>query len=484
MGAGEKGALFNVWVSERAAPREIGGFVVGRRTCVPDAREENEPGATAHGCGHNPHGPGLAWGPECERSMSDREPWSEIDVERARQRTKDEVVRTPLVRAPDLPGLGPGPVYLKLENLQRTGAFKIRGAFNKIASLSAEERSRGVVAASAGNHAQGVAWAARRFGVPATIVMATHASPLKVSATRALGADVVLYGSDYDDAYGRAVELAKEQGRTFVHPYDDPLVIAGQATIGEEIREDLPDVARVVAGVGGGGLLSGIASSLRRAGSHAEIVGVQPLGASNLGPSLEAGRVIVGPRPDTFADGLATRHIGDLPFRILSAAGARAISVDDRGIARAAFILLEKAKIMAEGAGAAGWAAVLEHPELTRDGPVVVVVSGGNLDPFVLDRVLFIGLAAEGRLLRLASPISDVPGRLSAFLAVAAEAQANVRHIRHAREVPDRPPGEVTVELDLEVRDASHGSEVLDLYRKKGWNVREIPLDSTPTPGT
>lgn len=412
--------------------------------------------------------------------MSETEPWAEIDVATARERTRGEVVRTPLVRAPEIPGSRGEPVYLKLENLQLTGAFKIRGALNKIASLSAEERARGVVAASAGNHAQGVAWAARRFGIPATIVMGTHASPLKVSATRALGATVVLFGNDYDDAYDRAREMAKEEGRTFVHPYDDPLIIAGQATVAEEIREDLPNVARIVAGVGGGGLLSGIASSMRRAGSSAEIVGVQPSGASNLAPSLAAGRVIVGPRPNTFADGLATRHIGDLPFRILSAARARAIAVDDRSIARAAFVLLERAKTLAEGAGAAGWAAVLEHPELCKNGPTVVVISGGNLDPFVLDRILFIGLAAEGRLLRLSSPISDVPGRLAAFLAVAGEAQANVRHIRHGREVPDRPPGEVTVELDLEVRDSSHGKRVLDLYQKQGWSVREIPLDSSP----
>ena len=482
MRAGEKGALFNVWVSKRAVPRETDVFFGGARARSSNAREESGAGRPRQYPATILMVPGSPEDPERGRSMDDREPWAEIDVEGARRRIKDEIVRTPLVRAPEVPGIGPGPVYLKLENLQRTGAFKIRGALNKIASLAPEDRARGVVAASAGNHAQGVAWAARRFGIPATIVMATHASPLKVSATRALGAEVVLFGSDYDDAYDRAVELAKEGGRTLVHPYDDPQVIAGQATIGEEIREDLPDVARIVAGVGGGGLLSGIASAVRRAGSSAEIIGVQPTGASNLAPSLEAGRVIIGPRPNTFADGLATRHIGDLPFRILRAARARAIAVDDRAIARASFVLLEKAKILAEGAGAAGWAAVLDHPELTQDGPVVVVISGGNLDPFVLDRVLFIGLAAEGRLLRLSSPVSDVPGQLAAFLAAAAEAQANVRHIRHAREAPDRSPGEVTVELDLEVRDPSHANEVLGLYRKKGWNVREIPLDSSSGP--
>ncbi len=409
--------------------------------------------------------------------MREDSPWDAIDVDGARSRIASEVIRTPLLRAPSWPELGDAPLYLKLENLQRTGAFKLRGALNKIALLDTETRRRGVVAASAGNHAQGVAWAARHFGIPATIVMGTHASPLKVSATRALGAEVILSGADYDDAYEHAVSLATKENRTFVHPYDDPAVVAGQGTIGLEILDELPDVRRIVAGVGGGGLLAGIASAVRQRGSTAEIVGIQPAGASTLLPSLTQGRVVIGPRPVTFADGLATRHIGDLPFRILAAAGAIARTVDDRTIARAAFLLLEQAKVLAEGAGAASFAGLLEHPELARDGPTVLVVSGGNLDPFVLDRILFIGLASEGRLLRLASSLHDVPGQLADFLLVASEAQANVRQIRHGRESPDRPPGEVSVELDLEVRDAAHGSEVLRQYRAKGWPAIEVPHD-------
>ncbi|MEM0129554.1 MAG: threonine ammonia-lyase [Thermoplasmata archaeon] len=409
--------------------------------------------------------------------MGEGLPWEAIDVARARQRIASDVIHTPLVPAPEIPGLeAAGPVYLKLENLQRTGAFKIRGALNKIAALPDEVRRRGVVAASAGNHAQGVAWAARRFGIPATIVMPSLASPLKVRRTRALGAEVVLEGADYEEAYGRAIARAEQEGRTFVHPYDDADVIAGQGTVGREILEDLPSVGRVVAGVGGGGLLAGIACALRQAGSAAEVVGVQPLGASTLAPSLARGTVVTGGRPATFADGLATRHVGTLPLAILREAKATAITVDDRSIARAAFLLLEGAKVLAEGAAAAALAGLLSSPASGRTGPTVVVVSGGNLDPFLLDRILFIGLADQGRLLRLSGTLRDVPGQLAEFLGIASSARANVREIRHARESADSVPGEVVVEVDLDVRDRAHAEEVLARYRAAGWTVRALPL--------
>lgn len=396
------------------------------------------------------------------------------EIEQAARTIEGKIVHTPLIAAPKFPGLPDVPIYLKLENLQRTGAFKLRGATNRIAQLTPEEAKRGVVSASAGNHALGVAWAARARGVPATIVMAKNASPLKVSMTRALGARVILQGADYDDAHDHSLRIAAEEQLTYVHPYDDRFVIAGQGTVGLEILDSLPDVRRIVAGVGGGGLLSGIAAAVRGRGSTADIVGVQPEGADNLRPSLRAGRVVLGGRPTTFADGLATRQIGELPYQILKAAGARAFTADDRTIARASFLLLEQAKVLAEGAGATPLAGLLEHEELTADGPIVLVVSGGNLDPFLLDRILFIGLAAEGRLLRLRAPLKDVPGRLEEFLSVAAREGANVRHILHGRESPDRPPGEVTVEVELEVRDAPHGEAVEAAYRQGGWGVVRV----------
>lgn len=399
-----------------------------------------------------------------------------VDVLAAAARLRGHIVRTPLVRAPPLPGLGDAAVYLKLENFQATGAFKIRGAINRIAQIPEDDARRGVAAASAGNHAQGVAWAARERGIPATIVMPETASPLKITRTRSLGARVLLHGANYDEAHEYALRLAARERLTYVHPYDDPDVISGQGTVGLEILEDLPTVRRVIAGVGGGGLLSGIAAGLHAQDSSAEVIGIQSTGADTLRASLAAGKVVEGATPNTFADGLATRRIGQLPLEILRAVHARAFVVDDRAIARASFLLLELAKVLAEGAGAAATAGLLEHPELARDGPVVVVVSGGNLDPFVLDHVLFIGLAAEGRLLRLRSTMRDVPGQLAAFLKIAADSGANVRHLNHERESPDLPPGRVTVEIELEVRDGAHGLEVERAYRDAHWPVERLSI--------
>jgi threonine dehydratase len=401
------------------------------------------------------------------------------DVGAAAQRISGVVLRTPLIEAPPIPGLSSGGLYLKLENFQRIGSFKLRGATNRILSLSAEEAARGVVAASAGNHAQGVAYAARHRGIPATIVMQRGASPSKVTATRALGARVVLHGSDFEEADEEALRLSKAEGMAYVHPYNDPQVIAGQGTVALEILEDLPKTRRIIAGVGGGGLLAGITVAAKEMDAAVEIVGVQPTGADTLRASLEQGRVVVGPRPNTFADGLATRHIGDLPFRIFEHFGIKAVVVDDRTIARAVFLLLENAKLLAEGAGATPLAGVLEHPELLENGPTVLVISGGNLDPFLLDRILWIGLSAEGRSLRIRVPLRDKPGQLADMLAVAAGLSANVRHIVHDRGSPDRPPGEVTVEAELEVRDSAHAREVLQAYRDKGWVVTSVtPGDS------
>ncbi|MCI4317213.1 MAG: threonine ammonia-lyase [Thermoplasmata archaeon] len=399
------------------------------------------------------------------------------DVERARGAIRGQVRHTPLVEAPRFPGLPDVPIYLKLENLQRTNSFKVRGATNRIAQLTEAEARKGVIAASAGNHSQGVALAARTRGVPATIVMARTASPMKVAATRALGATVILHGADYDEAHEEAIRRSVGEGLTYIHPFDDPFIIAGQGTVGLEIMEDLPEVRRVIAGVGGGGLVAGIAVAVKGIRPEVDVVGVQPTGSDTLRASLAQGHVVVGGRPNTFADGLATRHVGDLPYQIIRALGVKAVTVDDRTIARAAFLLLEQAKVLAEGAGATPLAALLQHPELAADGPIVLVVSGGNLDPFLLDRILFIGLSAEGRLLRLRSALRDTPGRLAEFLHVAAEASANVRHIVHDRESPGRVPGEVSVDLELEVRDADHAEEVLRTYRGKGWAVQRVPGD-------
>jgi threonine dehydratase len=406
--------------------------------------------------------------------VTDPLPVRREDVVAAAQRIASVVRRTPLIEAPPLPGIPAGKLYLKLENLQRIGAYKVRGATNRILSLTAEEAARGVITASAGNHSQGVAYAARARGVPATIVMAHGASPSKVNATRALGARVVQFGNGFEEASAEAARLAKEEGLVFVHPFQDPQVIAGQGTVALEILEDLPSTRRIIASVGGGGLLAGITVAAKETNPAIEIVGVQPTGGDTLTATMAQGHIVVGGRPVTFADGIATRQIGDRPFQIFQHYGIKAISVDDRVIARAVFLLLDKAKILVEGAGAAPLAAVLDHPELLENGPTVLVISGGNLDPFLLDRILWIGLYAEGRLLRIRAPLRDKPGQLAELLGVAASLAANVRHIVHDRDSPDRPPGEVTVEVELEVRDPAHATEVLQAYREKGWDVTTV----------
>ena len=402
------------------------------------------------------------------------------DVRAAARAIGSAVLRTPLLPAPAFPGLPSSGIYLKLENLQRTGAFKLRGATNRLSQLTAEESKRGVIAASAGNHAQGVAWAARAKGIPATIVMARNASPLKVRATRELGATVVLSGSDYDEANEEALRRATSTGLTYIPAFDDAAIIAGQGTVGLEIVEDLPDVCRIVVGVGGGGLAAGIAVAAKSLRPDVEIVAVQPTGSDNLRASLAAGRVVLGGRSSTFADGLATRHVGDLPLRILAACHARAVVVDDVTIARASFLLLEQAKVLAEGAGATPLAALLEDPKLADGAPTVLVVSGGNLDPFLIDRVLFVGLTAEGRLLRLAATVPDAPGKLVEFLGIAAEANANVRHILHDRDAASRGPREVSVSVELEVRDADHGNDVVKRYAERGWVVERLDRGNAP----
>jgi len=390
-----------------------------------------------------------------------------------------QILPTPLIRAPRFPGLESVELYLKLENLQWTGSFKLRGALNCLAHLPEGTLRRGVVAASAGNHAQGVAYAGRAKGIPVTIVMARTASPLKVAATRSLGATVILEGTNYDEAKQFALALAHREDRAFIPAFDDPRVIAGQGTVGLEILEALPNTAAIVAGVGGGGLLAGVAVAARALGGpKLRVIGVQPAGVDSLRPALEAGRVVTVPPPRTFADGLATREVGRLPLEILTRARAEAWVVRDTEIARASFLLLEQAKVLAEGAGSAPLAGLLNPTGPLPEGPIVAIISGGNLDPFLLDRVLWYGLVAEGRLLRLRTLLGDRPGRLNSFLEVAARQGANVRQIHHEREAPGGGPTEVRVEIELEVEGPDHADHLLAAYRAEGWNVEPIPLAS------
>lgn len=392
-------------------------------------------------------------------------------IRAARERAVGIVKPTPLDASATFSTLCGCNIYLKLENLQKTGSFKVRGASNKIQSLAAEARARGVVTASAGNHAQGVAYAARRAGVAVTVVMPETASFSKVAATIGYGADVLLEGRDYAAAFERATALAAERGATFVHAFDDDQVIAGQGTLGLEVLEQLPEVDTIVVPVGGGGLLAGVASAVRGAGSGARIVGVQASGASSLRPSLQAGRRLELTAVDTIADGLATRAIGERPFAMLRGAVDDAVEVSDAEIAEAVLLLLERAKTVAEGGGAAGLAACLARRLPAGATNVVVVISGGNIDTNLLDRIINLGLIAEGRLFRLSTRLEDRPGELQRLVTCIAGCRANIHQIAHERARPGLPLTRAAVTLELETRGPDHVTDIERAVRAAGFVI-------------
>ena len=380
----------------------------------------------------------------------------------ARRRAAGIVKITPLDLSTTFSTLCGREIHLKLENLQKTGSFKVRGALNKVQLLDAAARARGVITASAGNHAQGVAYAARMAGVAATVVMPETAPFSKVEATGSYGARVVLAGRDYSAAYEHARALADEQKATFVHAFDDADVIAGQGTLGLELLEQLPDVDVVVVPVGGGGLLAGLVCALRGAGSQARIIGVQAAGASSLKPSLRAGRRVELQHVDTIADGLATRCIGAQPFEIIRAAVDDAVEVSDAEIAEAVLLLLERAKTVVEGAGAVGLAACLAGRVAAGGAKAAVLVSGGNIDTNLLDRIINLGLAHEGRLFRFTTLLQDRPGELQRLVTCIAGCGANIHQIRHERAQPGLALTQAAVTLDLETRGRGH---ILDIER-------------------
>ena len=389
----------------------------------------------------------------------------------ARQRAANIVKTTPLDLSTTFSALCGREIYLKLENLQKTGSFKVRGALNKIQLLDPAARARGVITASAGNHAQGVAYAARIAGVAATVVMPETAAFSKAEATRGYGAQVVLAGRDYNEAYERATTLAVEQGATFVHAFDDADVIAGQGTLGLELIEQLADVDTVVVPVGGGGLLAGLISAFRGAGSRARIIGVQAAGASSLKPSLRTGARVQLDHVDTIADGLATRSIGAQPFEIIKAGVDDAVEVSDAEVAEAVLLLLERAKTVVEGAGAVGLAACLAGRVAGPGSKVVVVISGGNIDTNLLDRIINLGLAHEGRLFRFTTLLQDRPGELQRLVTCIATCGANIHQIRHERAQPGLALTQAAVTLDLETRGREHIAEVERALHDAGFSV-------------
>ncbi|MEU9380185.1 threonine ammonia-lyase [Streptomyces sp. NPDC048279] len=362
------------------------------------------------------------------------------------------------------------PVHLKCENLQRTGSFKLRGAYVRIAGLLPEERAAGVVAASAGNHAQGVALASALLGVHATVFMPVGAPLPKISATREYGAEVRLHGQVVDETLAAAQEYAAETGAVFIHPFDHPDVIAGQGTVGLEILDQCPEVGTIVVGVGGGGLAAGIAVAVKAIRPDVRIVGVQAEGAAAYPPSLAAGRPVSVHNPVTMADGIKVGRPGDVPFALVEELVDEVRTVGEDRLSAALLLCLERAKLVVEPAGAAPVAALLAEPG-TFAGPVVAVLSGGNVDPVLMQRVLRHGMSAQGRYLAVRLRLTDRPGALATLLGVLSGADANVLDISHVRTDPRLGLSEAEVELQLETKGPVHCTEVGQALREAGYTV-------------
>lgn len=363
-----------------------------------------------------------------------------------------------------------GAVYLKCENLQRTGSFKVRGAYTRIARLSDAERARGVVAASAGNHAQGVAFAAGLLGASATVVMPERAPLPKVEATRSYGASVILHGSSVEDALSEALSFAERTGAVFIHPFDHPDIVAGQGTLGFEIVEQCPGVRTVLIPAGGGGIAAGVTVAVQSLDPDIRMIGVQAAAVPGLIASVAAGAPVQVVGAPTIADGIAVHRPGDIPFGILSSSGAQLVGVSEAALARALLLCLERAKQVVEPSGAAGVAALLEGLG-DVEPPVVVVLSGGNIDPLLLSKVLRHGLAAAGRYLTFRCRIPDRPGALAALLAAVAGLGANVLDVMHERVTPRLQVGEVEVLLQVETRGPAHCDEVISELRNAGYQL-------------
>ncbi|MBO0771002.1 MAG: threonine ammonia-lyase [Actinobacteria bacterium] len=397
-------------------------------------------------------------------------PVTPADVAAAADVLRGVLSPTPLVHSRVLSERAGGPVFLKCENLQRTGSFKARGAYLRISRLSGQERARGVVAASAGNHAQGVAFAAARLGTQATVFMPAGAPLPKLEATQGYGAEVISTGTCVEDCLAAALAHAEAHGKVFIHPFDHPDVVAGQGTAGTEIMEQCPQARTVLVPVGGGGLAAGIAVAVKHASPATAVVGVQAEAVAPVPASLAAGQPVPVEPGVTMADGIAVSRPGEIPLRILSELADRVVTVSEETLSRALLLCLERAKQLVEPAGAAGAGALLEYPD-EFEPPVVAVLSGGNIDPLLLAKVLRHGLSAAGRYLMFRCRIPDRPGALATLLSEVAGLGANVLDVVHERVAPRLRVDEVEVLLQVETRGAAHCEEVIGQLRKAGYTL-------------
>ncbi|MEV8536671.1 threonine ammonia-lyase [Streptomyces sp. NPDC051211] len=395
-----------------------------------------------------------------------------LDDVRGAQKMLSGVARmTAMEGSRHLSALTGSPVHFKCENLQRTGSFKLRGAYVRIAGLRPEQRAAGVVAASAGNHAQGVALASSLLGVRSTVFMPLGAPLPKVAATREYGAEVRLHGHVVDETLEAAQDYADRTGAVFIHPFDHRDIIAGQGTVGLEILEQCPEVRTILVGIGGGGLAAGIAVAVKALRPDVQVIGVQAAGAAAYPPSLAVGHPVSIDNPNTMADGIKVGRPGDVPFRIIDELLDDVRTVSEDALSSALLLCLERAKLVVEPAGCSPVAELLSEPERYGGGPVVAVLSGGNVDPLLLQRILRHGMAAAGRYLSLRLRVADRPGALAGLLGVLSVVDANVLDVSHVRTDPRLGLTEVEVELHLETKGPEHCTEVARALRGAGYLV-------------
>ena len=395
------------------------------------------------------------------------------DIWEAYKLLKPRLHHTPLAPSRTLRDITGADIYLKAENMQRSGSFKVRGASYKLSRLSNEEYSRGVIAASAGNHAQGVAIAAAQYNISCTIVMPETAPLAKVTATQGYGAEVVLHGFTYDDAYQYCLELQQETGATFIHAFDDPDIIAGQGTLGLEMLSDLPDADALIVPIGGGGLIAGITIAARALRPNIKIIGVQAAGAASCRASLDAGELRTLPSIATIADGIAVKRPGTLTFPIIQNLVDDVVVVNDEEIISAVLLLMERSKMLVEGAGAAGVAAMLSGVVKLDGKRVLVPLTGGNIDINLVSRFIEHGLAAAGRYFVIHTRLTDRPGELMRLLAIISEMRINVIDVRHQRISSRLPIMQREETLTLETRDREQCEQLLQRLRAAGYVVEE-----------
>jgi len=403
--------------------------------------------------------------------MTTDSPLEHALIHEAQYRLKKRIRRTELIHSHHFSELAGVPLWFKCENLQRTGSFKIRGALNFMTSQPREALVNGVITASAGNHAQGVAFSADLLGVRATVYMPESTPPQKVFATRDYGAEVVLTGRNFDEAYAAAVAAGRESGALFVHPFDNYLVMAGQGTIGLEILEEMPDLANILVPIGGGGLIAGVATAIKATHPHVRIIGVESKAAPSMHYSLQKGRILEAPLAVSLADGIAVKRVGAKTFPIVRELVDEVVLVEEEDISMAIVALLERTKLLVEGAGAVTLAAVLSGTVKNLAGKTVCLLSGGNIDVKTISVVVERGLVAAGRYLKLKVELDDVPGALARLAAEIATVRANISIINHDRRSKSLPIGKTEVHIELETRGYEHISEVISYLQGVGYEV-------------